>query len=147
MKKPIEARYLEVMKGIKNVLNESNDIENITFLRSLLSSKKISNDSYLTKALIENFSVISVEEGVLKWTGIDPNVKMAKKLVECVKNERAKTFFLRKKKEIIEKDTNDLDVNSNEEEPEPQYFEDRFHVSRTEIHIDMKSKTINIKIS
>jgi len=100
----IESRYLEVLKGIKNILDSNDDIYNITNLKSALSSEKISNDIYLVKALNENFSVFSTESGSLKWTGTTPNIKMARKLIDCVKENRKKIPSLNKEQKKTEEE-------------------------------------------
>lgn len=139
-KEPIEKRYLRILRSIKDVLDNSDDIKNITHLRLELSSKNICNDSYLMKALFDDFSVISLQGDVIKWTGVDPNVKMAEKLIESVRRKRnTVTSFSSKKNLSEEKIENNIQETSILNIP-PQ-------MSKMEISIDMSSGKIKLTLS
>jgi hypothetical protein len=143
----IVQRYLKVLKGIKDVLDTSDEITSTTGLKSILASKKISNDSYLIKMLLENFSVVSNEKGKLKWTGVDPNIKMARKLVDSVRQKRNTVPSLRSQKSITEESIETFEMVSKKENQDPSSFKVPFKMSKMEISIDINSGIIKLALS
>ena len=139
-KEPIKKRYLNILRSIKNMLDNSNDIKNITHLRSRSSASNISNDSYLIKVLFDDFSVISMQGDSLKWTGIDPNMKMAEKLIESVKRKRDTVPSFSPKKTVSEEKIEDNIQERSILNIPPQ-------MSKMEISIDILSGKIKLTIS